>query len=138
MKRVAQVIFICMSFVFTNVHAQRIATLDVVRADADYEKEAIYFYEQNWREFRIAALKEGFISGFNLLRTPVDSTNHFNFILITEYPDSARFDASEANFRPIMRKIAPGGPRLLNDVKSKTFLESVIALDALSIAAPDE
>lgn len=117
----------------TSVQGQKISSLDIVRIDSRFEREALYYNEQNWKEFRVAALREGHISGFNLLRTAVDSTSNFNLILITEYPDSARFNSREDNFRPIMKRISPSGPKLLNDASPRSFIQYLFGVDALSI-----
>ena len=116
-----------------NLYAQQIVSIDIVRIDQRYEREAMHYYEQNWKAFREAALGDGHISGFNLLRTMTDSTQHFNLVLITEFPDSASFNNREANFRPIMKRISPGGPKLLNRVPPKQFLEYVNGVDAVSV-----
>lgn len=113
--------------------AQNIKTMDIVKVNARYEKEALYFYNENWKAFRNEALKKGFISGFEMLRTATDSTNHFQLILITEYADSTSFQNMERNFEPIMKAISPKGPRMLNEVPRKEFLEYIVGYDALSI-----
>jgi hypothetical protein len=56
-----------------------------MKINAKYEKEAMYFYEQNWKALRDKALKEQVIIGYEMLRSPTDSTNHFDPTLITSY-----------------------------------------------------
>jgi hypothetical protein len=106
-------------------HAQSnpISTVDVVKGKQKFEKEVMFFYEQNWKAFRDEALRLGHISSYQLIRTATDSTGHFSLILITGYPDSLKFRMVEENFRPIMQKLAPKGPKMLNEVKRNEFLE---------------
>lgn len=111
-----------MIFFASNASAQ-IATVDIVKGKQAYEKEVMYFYEQNWKAFRAEALREKFISGYQLIKTKADSTGYFNVILITRFADSASFKQVEQNFRPIMKKLSPKGPKMLNDVKRQEFLE---------------
>lgn len=122
---------------FTKASGQSISSVDIARIDANFEKEAMFYYKHNWKEFRKAALSDGHISGFHLLRTPLDSTNHFIIVLVTEYPDSARFNAREDNFRPIMKSVSPGGPRLLNDHKPQSFIEYLYGIDGTSVFRSD-
>lgn len=113
--------------------SQEFSTIDIVKVNGLYEKEAFFFYNQNWKEFRAEAYKKGFISGYEMLRTEMDSTNHFQLILITRYPDSISFHNKEQNFAPIMKKISPNGPKMLNNIPRKDILEYVSGYDTFSI-----
>src|SRR5690606_7421850 len=73
----------CFMICVATGHAQKISTLDIVSIKQQYEKETLFFYEQNWKIFREEALNKNYISGYQLLRTPTDSTDHFHLILIT-------------------------------------------------------
>lgn len=108
-----------------TARGQQLTTLDIVKVNASYEKEALYFYQENWKAFRELALQKGVISGYEMHRTATDSTQHFQLILITRYPDSTALANSEENFRPIMKEVSPQGPRMLNHVDRKEFLEYV-------------
>lgn len=99
-----------------------IATIDVVRVKAQFEKEALYFYRQNWEMFRAEALKQGHISAYQLLKTATDSTGHFQLVLITEYPDSLTRARAEEHFAPIMKALRPDGPKMLNNVPRNEML----------------
>lgn len=119
----------------SSLNAQVISTLDIVKVNGQYEQEAMYFYNENWLQFRKEALKENVISDYEMLRTPDDSAGFFNLILITEYADSASFRNMEAGFAPIMKRVAPNGPKMLNDVPRSKFLEYVSGHDMSSVAA---
>jgi hypothetical protein len=117
---------------------QGVSTIDLVKANANYEKEVMFFYEANWKEFRKLALKNGIISGYELHKTATDSTNHFRIILITKYKDSIQLAQSENNFRPIMRLVSPNGPKLLNNIQRKEFLEYLLGYEAIIIASDEK
>lgn len=95
-----------------TAHAE-ISTVDLVTVTDGLHDEAIYFYENNWRKFRDDAKARGYISGYQLLVDP-DGT----ILLITVYPDQARYDEREANFREVM---PADGPDLLNDAQPREF-----------------
>ena len=120
------------------ISGQEMATIDIVKVNARYEKEAMYFYNENWKEFRKLALQKGVISGFEIHRTVVDSTNHFQLVLITKYRDSAYFAKSEENFRPIMKSVSPNGPKMLNNVERKDFLESMAGYETMMLGSNHE
>ncbi|HWA33116.1 MAG TPA: hypothetical protein VG737_03250 [Cyclobacteriaceae bacterium] len=122
-KVIATIAIVLSSFSGFSQKDQSIATIDVTRAKQAYEKEAMYFYEHNWKAFREEALKLKYISGYQLIRTSPDTTGWFNIILITQFQDSVQRKKVEENFRPIMNRLSPNGPRMLNDVKRSEFLK---------------
>lgn len=121
------------SFSIYTANAQQFTTVDIVKVKASYEKEAMFFYNENWKQFRIEAHQRGFISGFELLKTEIDSLRQFQLILITKYPDSISFHQKEENFAPIMKRISPNGPKMLNSVPRKEILEWVAGYEAILI-----
>lgn len=134
-KRTAYLIGFFVLVAFHTALGQETSTIDVVKVKAQYEKEAMYFYNENWKAFRELAFKKGIISGYELLRTPKDSTNHFELILITKYKDRPSFEKSEENFRPIMKQVSPNGPRMLNDIDRKVFLTYLTGYETTRLAA---
>lgn len=112
-----------------SASSQPFLTVDIVKVNAAFEKEAMYFYEKNWLAFRKEALKQKVISGYELIRSATDSTNFFTLTLITRYKNKKFQQQSEARFRPIMNKISPGGPLMLNTVSRKEFLNYVTGSD---------
>lgn len=99
-------------------------TVDVVECRAEYERECLHFYEQNWKVYREEALIRGFISGYHLLQAESDSMSTVTLLLMTEYPDSVTFARVEDNFQPMMRDLRPDGPQLLNEVPRSEFVAS--------------
>jgi len=128
-------ILFLMTMISYHGSAQSFSTVDIVKVKSVYEKEAMYFYNENWKAFRKEAYKKGFISGYQILRSATDSTNHFQLILITEYSDSTAFARQEDNFRPIMKSISPKGPKMLNDIPRKEILEYLSGYKTTNVEA---
>ena len=117
---------------FTNCQAQfseRVGRFEVMKANATYEREAKFYYEQNWLLFRKEALKQNAISDYKLMYTEPDSTNTFSIILYTEFQDQTASDNVEEAFSPIMKGLRPNGPNMLNDVKRSEFILSRFSYD---------
>lgn len=113
------ILFVSLSFA---VFSQKVSTFDIVKVDANFEKEAMYFYNINWREFRKEALKQKVITGFEMYKLAIDSTKHFDLTLVTTYKDEKAYHQAEEKFRPIMKKVSPNGPKYLNEIKREQFL----------------
>jgi hypothetical protein len=96
--------------------------IDVTECRLEYERECLYFYENNWLLYRKTARDRGFISGYQLLRAAKDSAAAVTLVLLTEYPDSLAFARVEDNFQPMMKELRPNGPTLLNGVQRKEFV----------------
>lgn len=114
--------------------ACQITTIDAVKAKSEYEREAIYFFENNWKPFREAALEEKVISGFELVKSDPDSTGVTTIWLVTHYQDTPTYENAEKNFQGIIRRISPGGPKMLNAVPRKEFIISVESYHGKTLA----
>jgi hypothetical protein len=98
-----------------------ISVIDFVKIKDEKIKEALYFYENNWRVYRAIALTKEYIKSYQLLTTAADSNANFDIILITEYSDSTQLKLSEKRFQEIIKDLRPTGPKLLNNVKPNDF-----------------
>ena len=98
-----------------------ISIYDFVKIKNNHTKEALYFYEQNWKHYRDIALKKKYIVSYRLVSALPDSASDFNLILITEYADSLAYAKSEENFAQIIKETRPNGPILLNELKPADF-----------------
>lgn len=132
---IVSVIVLCCSLFAQAGLAQTVSSVDIVKVDARYQKEAEYFYRENWQAFRKKAMEKKLISGFEMMQTPTDSTGHYTLILITRYQDSSSYHSREKNFEPIMQSISPNGPKMLNRIDRKQFLQYVDGFDATTIAS---
>ncbi|MCW5909752.1 MAG: hypothetical protein KIT62_01700 [Cyclobacteriaceae bacterium] len=109
-----------------------VSDIDFVRIKNGKTAEAMFYYENNWKVFRQRALEKGYIKSFKLLRTQADSLADFHIVLITEYSDSIQYKAKEENFMPIIREVARGGPKLLNELKPRDFVTVVFSKKAIT------
>jgi len=98
-----------------------ISIYDFVKIKNNHTKEALYFYEENWKKYRDIALKKKYIVSYRLVSALPDSASDFNLILITEYADSLAYAKSEENFAQIIKETRPNGPLLLNEIKPADF-----------------
>ena len=109
--------------------------VDFTKTKSGHRTELLYYLEQNWKLYRDSALARGYISGYRLLETAPDSLGDFDFILLTEFPDSATFHQVEENFVPMMKAIRPSGPVTLNSIQAADFREIKISKDAKTVFA---
>jgi hypothetical protein len=65
-----------------------IQVIDFVKIINGKQREAMFFYENNWKVYREIAKEKGFIKSWQLLAAPADTITNFDIMLITEYADS--------------------------------------------------
>ena len=119
-------ILICLFLVaaLSSLGQSGIAVIDFVKIKEGRKKEALFFYENNWKVYRDIALKKNYISSYRLFSAG-DSAGSFDLMLITEYADSAQLGLSEHRFNDIIKAIRPEGPKLLNRLKPNDFRQNV-------------
>jgi hypothetical protein len=115
-----------------------VLAMDFVQVKDQHFAEAMYFYNQNWKLYREAALQKGFITGYRMVQIQRDSMAPFDLVLITEYADSAQYKQSEKNFEGIIRELRPDGPLLLNGLKPGDFRRNLFFKEALQLAGSTE
>jgi hypothetical protein len=118
------------SFGQTNSY---ISAIDFVKIKNEKRKEALFFYENNWKVYRDIALEKGFIKSYKLLAIPSDTISNFDLILVTEYADSTQLKLSEERFQGIIKAIRPTGPKLLNELKPNDFRQNLFFRQAQTI-----
>lgn len=99
--------------------------MDFVKILDGKKPETMFFYENNWKVYRDAAVKKKIIKSYELVEAKADSLNNFDLILITVYADSVQYSKSEENFAPLLKELRPNGPVLLNETKPKDFRKNV-------------
>ncbi len=99
--------------------------MDFVKVKNGRRDEAMYYYENNWKVYREAALKDGLIHSFEIVEASSDKDKAFDIILITRFADEAQLKAVEKNFEPILSRLRPNGPMLKNEIKPADFRENV-------------
>ncbi|MBL7703652.1 MAG: hypothetical protein JNM14_15485 [Ferruginibacter sp.] len=118
----------CIAFITLSAAAQKskeVILMDFVKTAEGKKAEAIFYYENNWKVYRDAAIKKKIIKSYELLEVKPDSLNNFDLILVTVYKDSLQHSKSEANFAPLLKELRPNGPVLLNDIKPNDFRKNV-------------
>lgn len=130
----AKIIFCCVTHLcFLFVIGQKafaqtnseVTLMDFVKIKPGKTVEALFFYENNWKIYRDAALKKGVIKSYQLLQSEPDSLNNFDLVLITVYKDAEQYSKSEDNFRNIINQYRPNGPLLLNELKPADIRENL-------------
>ena len=118
----------CTAWISTVSHAQKnkeIILMDFVKILNGKKTETMFFYENNWKVYRDAAIEKKIIKSYELVEARADSLNNFDLILITVYEDSVQYSKSEANFAPLLKQLRPNGPVLLNQTKPNDFRKNV-------------
>jgi hypothetical protein len=113
--------------------AQSVYVIDFVKIKENRKAETYYYYENNWKLYRMSAREKGFIKSYNILTTTPDSAANYDLMLITEYADSMQYKRSEENFQPIIKQLRPNGPVLLNEVKPADFRQAMVSKKAYSL-----
>jgi hypothetical protein len=115
-----------------------VVVMDFVQVKDNHFAEALYYYEQNWKQYRDEALAKGYITGYRMLQTISDSAANFHLVLITEYADSIQYSKSEKNFEGIIQRLRPGGAALLNDLKPAQFRNNLFYKITTEVLAPEQ
>lgn len=102
-----------------------IEVMEFVKIKGGLRDEARYYYENNWRAFRDAAVKRGLIDSFEYVEISTPSNAAFDIVLITRYRGEAQFDNSEKAFEPLIKELRPNGPFLKGAFKPDDFREIV-------------
>lgn len=101
-----------------------IDVVEFVKVVGGNRDEARYFYENNWRVYREAAVKRGIIDSFEYIET-ASKDAAFDIILITRYTNEEQFKNSETAFEPILKELRPKGPLLKGTIEPDSFRQIV-------------
>lgn len=107
------------------IHAQSevITVFESVKIKNNKRAEALFYYENNWRQLRLKALKKHYINLFEIFESKADKKADFDIVLITRYSSKEQFDKSEEHFQKLIKE--SGGLKLLNNLKPSEFRENV-------------
>lgn len=100
-------------------------TIELIKIKDGKRDEARYYYENNWRFYRDAAVKRGVIDSFEYIEVASATDAAFDLILITRYRGEAQFKNSEKGFGPIIKELTPNGPFLKGTSKPDDFRQIV-------------
>ncbi len=105
----------------------RISTIDFVQILNNNTKEALFYYQNNWKVLQVQALQKGHILSYQFLETPSTKENPFNFMLITTYANQQQYDKREEHFAALIK--AQNGLKLLNTKKPGEFRKVIFGKD---------
>ncbi|MBP7376653.1 MAG: TlpA family protein disulfide reductase [Pyrinomonadaceae bacterium] len=101
-----------------------IDVVEIVKVVGGNRDEARYYYENNWRVYREAAVKRGIIESFEYVETATKDAA-FDIILITRYANEEQYKNSEKAFEPILKELRPKGPLLRGSIQPDSFRQIV-------------
>jgi len=116
---------------------EMVILMDFVKIKNGKRDEAMFFYENNWKVYREAALKKGVIHSYELIEAKSETNPTFDLILVTRYKNEEQHKNSEKNFEPILKEIRPNGALLKNDLKPEDFRQNVFLSIGKSIFTPE-
>ena len=102
-----------------------ITTIEFVEILNGNEEEALYYFQNNWKILRDAAIKRNYIESYQLLQVPRGEEPVFDLMLVTTFQNEEKFDQREGHFRELIEEKGP--LRLLNDLQPKEFRKSAFA-----------
>lgn len=108
-------------------------TIDFIKVKDGKRDEARYFYENNWRFYRDAAVKRGVIDSFEYIDVQSDTDASFDIILITRYRGEEQYRNREKAFEPIIKELTPNGPFLKGTSKPDEFRQVVYSYTGKAI-----
>ena len=126
-------LLIAFIFITCSSLGQTVSIMDFIKIKDNKTKEALFFYENNWKVYREEAIKRNFIVSYKIVKTSADSIANFDLILITEYADASQYALSETHFQEIIKEIRSDGPKLLNELKPNDFRKNVFVKTAETI-----
>jgi len=124
-------LFVFIIIAYTSSFSQsneRLSSIDFIAVLNNYHAEALYYYQNNWKALREAALKKGYIQSYNFIEIEPSEIAPYNFILITTYANSAQYEGREKHFNELIK--ASGGLKLLNTKEPKAFRQVVHGQDS--------
>ncbi|MFZ1699195.1 MAG: TlpA disulfide reductase family protein [Pyrinomonadaceae bacterium] len=108
-------------------------TMDFVKIKDGRRSETLFYYENNWKIYREAALKRGIIHSYELVEVKSETNDAFDLILVTRYAGETKFKDSEKNFEPLLKEFRPSGPVLKNEIKPADFRQNVFMYEGTAV-----
>ena len=102
---------------------QKISTMDFVQILNENREETLYYYENNWKQLREDAVRDGYIHSYQLLEVERQEELAFDLILVTTYANQEQYDKREDNFGKLID--ARGSLKLLNEKTPNDFRKNL-------------
>ncbi len=125
MKICLLVALLSVSAICYGQESSKITTIEFVQVLNENTKEAVFYFQNNWKVLRATAQAKGYIHSFQLLETTPSEAAPFNLMLITTYPNKEQYDLREAHFTELIE--AKGPLKLLNDKEPGVFRKSLFS-----------
>ena len=114
---------ICCLYVASAQNTGKISTMDFVQILNENREETIYYYENNWKELRENAIRDGYNHSYQLLEVERQAELAFDLILVTTYANQEQYDQREDNFGNLID--ARGPLKLLNEKTPNDFRKNL-------------
>jgi hypothetical protein len=125
---------ICFPFLAGAQQREAIYSIDFVKILNSRYAEARYYYENNWKRLREAAMERKYIQSFRVLQNNTQTAANFDLMLITIYEDSNQYQQSEERFTRLIKELHADGPSLLNEFKPNEFRQALFNKTAFALA----
>ena len=118
------VLSICFLTLSISAQSEIVTVFEAIKIKNQKRAEALFYYENNWKAFRVKALKKGYIHSFELIESKSGESANFDIALITRYSNQYQYDKAEDRFREIIAE--SGNLKLLNKSKPGEFRQNII------------
>ena len=115
-------LFVLCFSTFVFAQTEIITVFEAVKINNNKRAETLFYYENNWKQLRIKALKKGYIHSFELFEAKANEESDFDIVLITRYANKTQFDKSEKRFQKLIKQ--SGDLKLLNKLKPSEFRQN--------------
>ncbi|MBV7268982.1 hypothetical protein [Winogradskyella luteola] len=106
---------------------EKITTIETIEILNNNTEEAIYYFQNNWKQLRLNAVEKGYIHSFQLMESLYTEDTPFHLLLVTTYSNKEQYESRETHFAELIK--ATGGLKLLNDKKPSEFRKSVFTIE---------
>lgn len=127
MKKILLLITLAFSYVSFGQIDDRLTTIEFVEVLNNNKKEALYYFNNNWKVLRDKAVIKKYIHSYQLLETQKSDDAPFQIMLITTYQNKAQYDLREKHFQELIKE--KGELKLLNNKKPGEFRKSLFVKD---------
>lgn len=103
------------------------SSIDFVTVLNNNHVEALYYYQNNWKALRAAAIKNDYIASYQFIEIEPSEDTPFNFILVTTYSNQEQYEKRETHFQSLIK--SSGGLKLLNGIEPKDFRKVIHSQD---------
>ncbi len=102
-----------------------IVTMSLVKILEGRKEEALFYFENNWKELRKKAVERGYIASFNLLVNEAADELGYDLVLSTTYANKEQYDLRESHFETLIEEHQDGGILLKNEWQPADFRKTI-------------